>query len=158
MPLRQIAPILVITACAFAAGCDRTEPVKVELRGDSIGSIAKTDYPGGVSTTECAFRVRAVAVGGDAGDTVRLGGGRIVYTVEATGDTLISRPLDAASAASFWDGDVAVIPAGDSLRSKRQGISMSTPIQPLRAFVTIDYTSTRAEEQQTTAPFTVVCR
>jgi hypothetical protein len=158
MFLRNQSRFVILAACiAGLAGCDRKEPLRVELTGDSITDVAKLSFPGGIETAECGFAVNALAVGGE-GDTATISKGRIVYTNLASGDTVITRPIDAASIASFWEGDKAVIGAGDTLKSKRQGISVSIPVEPLQGEVTLDYTTAKSGATQSTAPWRFTCR
>ncbi len=158
MFLRNRSRILIPAVfIGLMSACSKPEPLKVMLQGDTLTSVAKLEFPGGITTAECGFTVNAVATG-EEGDSARLGKGTIVYTMQATGDTMITRPIEAATVASFWEGDQAVVSAGSSLTSKRQGISVSLPVQPLRALVSFEYTGTDGSATQTTEPFAVVCR
>ena len=149
--------VIVAALVTFTAACDSGEPLRVELQGDTLVSVALLTFEGGATSAECGFMVDAVATGAE-GDSATIGAGKIVYTFVATGDTLITRPIDAASTPAFWEGDKATVAAGSKLTSKRQGISISQPTQPLRAFVTFSYTGTDSDEVHETAPFSVVCR
>ncbi|MEO5510421.1 MAG: hypothetical protein ABIS27_07300 [Longimicrobiales bacterium] len=158
MSFRNQTRVLILAAAvAGLAGCGRAEPLKVQLQGDSITDVATLSFPGGIQTAECGFTVDAVATG-SKGDTATFKQGRLVYTLLGSGDTMMARPMDAASLASFWEGDKPVVAAGSSIKSKRQGISVSIPVQALQGELTFDYETTKSKETQTTAPFRFTCR
>jgi hypothetical protein len=149
--------LILAGAIAGLTGCDRGQPMSIQLKGDSITAVAKLSFPGGIETAECGFSVNAIATGAE-GDTATFTQGRLVYTLLQSGDTMMARSLDAASVASFWEGDKPVVAAGSSITSKRQGISVSIPVQALKGELTLDYTTTKSKETQTAPPFRFTCR
>jgi hypothetical protein len=149
--------LVFVTSVALTAACDAGGETTVALRGDSIGVVKLQNFAGVGQSGECQFSVEAVASGSES-DTVTLVQGRVVYTSETSGDTLITWPIDPAAAGGFWESNSNRLAGGASVKSKPQGISASVPIQPMRGVITFDYTAGDSTDTKTTEPFTFVCR
>jgi hypothetical protein len=141
----------------IAGGCDRLRPVTMTLHGDSVAPVALLDYPKGVKGAECGFTVEA-EVTGPEGESATLSGGSIVYSMVQTGDTMFVVPVTGDALAHFWEVPTTSIAAGTTLKSKRQGISLSVPVNPVRGSLTFTYTGAGADSARTTDPYVFVCR
>lgn len=158
MQFRRSTRALILVAAASMAGtaCKPKETPTVTLKGDSVINVARMTFANGVTSAECVFTVNATAAGPE-GSSATLTQGRVVYLLKQTGDTMMKRPIEAAAIPDFFDGK-ATISVGTPITSKRQGLSVSQPTQPIQGYVTFDYTAEGAKEPKTTAPYVFVCQ
>lgn len=148
--------VIALAATTMLAACGKKEPTVVTLKGDSIYGVAKLTFPGGAKSADCSFTVTVSATGADGG-TATLTKGRVIYTFAQTGDTLMKRPIEPGAVADFFDGKTTVT-VGTAVTSKRQGISVSEPVSPLRGTVTFDYVTGKSKDTTTTTPYVFVCQ
>lgn len=146
----------MLLAATVLVACAEPAPATVTLKGDSLVNVVHMTFAGGASSSECAFSVEAMAAG-PKDSKVTLTKGRVIYTL-LTGDTMMKRPIEGAAVADFFEGGSPQIMAGGKITSKRQGLSVSNPPQPLRGFVTFDFTVGDSRETKTSSPYTFVCR
>lgn len=157
MRLNRPVPALILSvATALAAACTKPVPASVKLQADSIWPVARMTFAGGQTNAECGFIVNAVA-DGPSRTSATLVRGLVIYTLEQSHDTIMKRPVAGKDVALFFDGKTTV-EAGSKITSRRQAISMSQPVVPMRGFVTFDYTTKDSKDTLTTPAFTFICR
>jgi hypothetical protein len=147
---------VALAAAITLAACGKREPTVVTLKGDSLIGVAKLTFANGAKSADCSFTVNATATGPN-GSSATLTKGRVIYTFDQGGDTLMKRPIEPGAVADFFDGKTTV-DVGAMLTSKRQGISVSEPVAPLRGSVTFDYVTTSSKDTATTQPYRFLCR
>ena len=156
MSYRSSKLIVLAAAAALLGACEKPAPAALILSGDSIEGVSLQEFAGGIKTAECAFEVNA-EVTGPEGSSITLTGGNVTYVFKETNDTMMKRPLDAASLKDFFDGKMT-LEAGRKVTAKRQGMSLSQPVRPIVGTVTFDYTVDGKSESKKSTPYTFICQ